>query len=238
MIRALRYGLTLLFATVYYGLIVMAAGLLRVKYRPGGVYDAMPYRWASFLLRANRLTVHAEGLEQLEPGRPYVFASNHLSFVDIWALLVTLPGSIRFVAKRGLAWVPIMGNAMRVARHVFIDRRNLASAMAAYDEAARVMRSGISAVVFVEGTRSRDGRLREFKKGGFVLAIAAQAPLVPVCVSGSREILPRSAVMMRPGTITIRIGRPIPTDRLGYGDRDALSARCRAAILSMGAIEH
>jgi 1-acyl-sn-glycerol-3-phosphate acyltransferase len=238
MIGALRYGLTLLVATVYYGLIVMGAGVFRVRYRPGGVYDAMPYRWASFLIRANRLSVHVEGLDRLEPGRPYVFASNHLSFVDIWALLVTLPGSIRFVAKRGLAWVPIMGNAMRIARHVFIDRRNLASAMAAYDEAARVMRSGISAVVFVEGTRSRDGRLREFKKGGFVLAIAAQAPLVPVCVTGSWAILPRSNLTMRPGPITVRVGQPIPTAHLSYDDRDALSARCRAAILSMGAIEH
>jgi 1-acyl-sn-glycerol-3-phosphate acyltransferase len=91
-------------------------------------------------------------------------------------------------------------------------------------------------VVFPEGTRSRDGRLLPFKKGPFVLAIAAQVPLIPVFVDGSFAILPKGAVHPRPGLVTVRIGRPIPTEGMTYEDRNELSRRCREAMVGLGAV--
>ncbi|MFI5211035.1 MAG: lysophospholipid acyltransferase family protein [Gemmatimonadales bacterium] len=230
MIGALRYCLSVFWFTLYHALRVIVAGYRGIPDEPGGVYDRIPRQWAEDLVRVNRVGVEATGLEQLQPGQPYVFASNHLSWVDIWVLLVAIPGRLRFVAKRGLSYVPFLGPALRTAHHIFIDRHRLTRAMAAYDEAATVMRTGISAVVFVEGTRSRDGQLRVFKKGPFVLAIAAGAPVVPVRISGTFEILPRSSVALRPGTARITFGAPIPTAGMTYEDREALMLQCRQAI--------
>jgi 1-acyl-sn-glycerol-3-phosphate acyltransferase len=166
-----------------------------------------------------------------------VYASNHESWFDIPALVTTLPGSVRFLAKKELSKVPLFGHAMRIAGHITVDRRNLESAHQAYEDAARSIRGGISAMVFAEGTRTRDGRLRTFKKGPFVLAIAAQAPVVPVYVEGGYAILRRGNLRPHPGTMTVHIGVPIPTVGLTYEDRDALSTKVRTAILALGARE-
>ena len=112
-------------------------------------------------------------LERLDRSRSYVFVVNHTSIVDIWALLVAVPNSFRFVAKQELSHVPVFGKAMQSAGNIFIDRGNLTSSFASYDVAAAQLRQGLSAMVFAEGTRSRDGRLLPFKKGPFILAIRA-----------------------------------------------------------------
>jgi 1-acyl-sn-glycerol-3-phosphate acyltransferase len=234
MIGAFRYCLSVFCFTLYHALRVIVAGYRGIPDEPGGVYDRIPREWAEDLVRVNRVGVETAGLEFLQLGQSYVFASNHLSWVDIWVLLVAIPVRLRFVAKRGLSYVPFLGPALRTAHHIFIDRQHLSRAMAAYDEAATIVRTGISAVVFVEGTRSRDGRLRVFKKGPFVLAIAAGAPVVPVRISGTFEILPRGSVALKPGTARIAFGNPIPTAGLTYEDREALMLRCRAAIQQLG----
>ena len=234
MIGAFRYCLSVFCFTLYHALRVIVAGYRGIPDEPGGVYDRIPREWAEDLVRVNRVGVETAGLEFLQLGQSYVFASNHLSWVDIWVLLVAIPVRLRFVAKRGLSFVPFLGPALRTAHHIFIDRQHLSRAMAAYDEAATIVRTGISAVVFVEGTRSRDGRLRVFKKGPFVLAIAAGAPVVPVRISGTFEILPRGSVALKPGTARIAFGNPIPTAGLTYEDREALMLRCRAAIEQLG----
>jgi len=134
-------------------------------------------------------------------------------------------------------WIPLMGLAMRAARHIPIRRQVKSAAFAAYHEAAQYIREGMSAVVFPEGTRSRDGKLLPFKRGPFVLAIAAQAPVVPVCCLGAFELLPRAAWSPRPGTVTLRIGAAIPTTGLSYDDRTRLADQARAALLALGAVE-
>jgi 1-acyl-sn-glycerol-3-phosphate acyltransferase len=233
-LSAVRYCVTLFLGTVYYGLKVIFASLFRVSYVRGGVYDTSPVRWGQFLLRANRLSVGVEGLDRLAPGQPYVFISNHLSWVDIWALVAVLPASPKFVSKQELRRVPVIGRAMHEAKHFFIDRQHLRHAMEAYQEAAAAIQSGLSAVVFAEGTRSRTGQLQPFKKGPFVLAIAAQAPVVPVRIDGTFQVLPKGSSVIRPGPIRVRVGTPIPTTGLGYEDRDSLGDRCRSAIVALG----
>src|SRR5690606_31530179 len=119
---------------------------------------------ARALLRINRITVRGEGLDRLAEAGPCVYVANHQSWLDILAVLDVLPGSLRFVAKKELGRVPLFGRALRASGHIEIDRRNLDSAVGAYQAAAEAIRGGLSAIVFAEGTRSRDGRLMPFKK--------------------------------------------------------------------------
>jgi 1-acyl-sn-glycerol-3-phosphate acyltransferase len=164
---------------------------------------------------------------------PVVYASNHTSMFDIWALSATLPGSTRFVAKQELGRIPLLGTAMQRAGHILIDRFNRARAFEAYDRAAATIHSGISAIVFPEGTRSPTGELQSFKNAPFALAIAAQVPVVPTYVDGTYTILPKGSVRLRPKTIRVLVGDPIPTAGLTVDDREGLRDRVRAAILDL-----
>ncbi len=219
--------------TTWYSLQVIWAAVNRVPNDPDGVYDRIPRDWARALIEINQIGVAVEGLELMPAATACVFAANHLSLVDILVLLDVLPGRLRFMAKRELSYYPLLGTALRAARHILIDRQDLTRAVEAYREAAEVVQSGMSAVVFVEGTRSRDGRLMEFKKGAFVLAIAAGVPIVPVRIDGTFQMLPAGSLAFRPGQARIRIGPPLSTEGLSYDDRDALVARCRAEIVRL-----
>ena len=234
MIAALRYVLSMFACTLWHSArIVLVAGRGE-RYVPGGRFDQMPREYARDLLRINRVVVRVEGLERLEGAGACVYVANHQSWLDILAVLDVLPGSLRFVAKKELGRVPLFGRALRASGHIEIDRRNLDSAVGAYQAAAEAIRGGLSAIVFAEGTRSRDGRLMAFKKGPFVLAIVAQVPIVPVAILGSHAALPKGSVRPRPVPITVRVGAPIPTAGLGYDDRDPLAARTRAALIGLG----
>lgn len=231
-LRVLRYVVSLGVLTFWHGLQVMVAALFGVQHHPGGIYDRAARNWGRRLLRSNRIPVDVIGLENLVPGMPYVYASNHVSFADIWVLFAVLPGSVRFVAKKELLSVPFFGRAVQASGQIPIDRANLRDAFAAYDAAAIAIRGGLSAIVFAEGTRSRDGSLREFKKGPFVLAIAAGAPVVPVLIQGTREVLPPGGWWVRPGRVRVKLAPPLPTAGLTYEDRDALLGKVRAGMHS------
>ena len=210
------------------------AGLLRVRNRRGGVYDWAGTDWARDVLRAARTPVIAEGLEHIPRDQPVIYASNHSSMFDIWALFATLPGSVRFVAKRELFKIPLLGRAMLSAGHIPIARAAGKKAFAAYDEAARTIQRGTSSiVVFPEGTRSRTGELLPFKNAPFGLAIAAQVPIVPVYVHHTFEILPKGAWRLRPRPIRLFAGRPIMTAGLRPEDRERLRDEVRAALVAL-----
>jgi 1-acyl-sn-glycerol-3-phosphate acyltransferase len=134
-----------------------------------------------------------------------------------------------------MASIPLLGQAMRAAGHIYINRQNRAQAIDAYEEVAGLIRQGLNTVVFPEGTRSRTGRMLPFKKGPFVLAIAAQVPVVPVYCGGTFDILPKGHVFLRPHPVSIYFGDPIPTAGLTYDDRHALLERTLQAILRMRA---
>jgi 1-acyl-sn-glycerol-3-phosphate acyltransferase len=223
--RALRYLLTLVVGTLAGTGRLVAAVVRGEPSRPGGTYDEVPRTWSERLLAVCGIRVHVSGLEHVERLGPCIFVSNHLSFVDIWALLVALPGSLRFVGKRELFRIPVFGTALRASGQIPIDRANLRAAKGSFETAGRLLRQGHSAVVFPEGTRSRDGTLQPLKKGAFVLAIATQHPVVPVAVQGTFGILPRGGIVPRAGRVVVRIGPPIPTAGLAYDDRDALVER-------------
>jgi len=234
-VRTLWYYIVLFCTTILHASAAIIAGLLRVKNRPGGVYDWSSTDWSRDILSAAGTPVVASGLEHIPRDRPVIYASNHSSMFDIWALFATLPGSVRFVAKRELFRIPILGRAMLAVGHVPIDRTARKRAFQAYDEAARMIRGGTSVVVFPEGTRSRTGELLPFKNAPFGLAIAAQVPIVPVYVHHTFEILPKGAWRLRPRPIRLVVGQAITTAGLGPEDRERLRDEVRAAMVALQA---
>lgn len=235
MLRTVWYYLVLVVSTVIHASGTLVGALFRARHRPGGIYDWGTADWSRWILWGAGTPLVIDGLERVPPG-PVVFASNHSSMFDIWALSAGMPGSIRFVAKQELARIPLLGPAMLAAGHVTIDRTNRSRAMDAYAEAARrIHERGVSTVVFPEGTRSRTGELLPFKNAPFGLAIAAQVPLVPVYVHDTFRILPKGAWRLRPTPIRISVGEPIPTTGLTLQERESLRQRAHTQIAALRA---
>jgi 1-acyl-sn-glycerol-3-phosphate acyltransferase len=164
------------------------------------------------------------------PGRSVVFCSNHESNVDPPVLFRALHPMLHILYKAELHKFPIMGTVLDVGGYVPVDRSDREKAMASITEGARSIRSGNSFLIFPEGTRSRSGELLPFKKGGFIMAIEAQAPIVPVAVRGGRAAMRKGSAIVRPVHVTVRIGEPIPTAGLTIDDRDDLILRVRGEI--------
>jgi 1-acyl-sn-glycerol-3-phosphate acyltransferase len=234
-IRTLWFYAMVVVSTLVHATTALVAALLRVPSRPGRIYDWSTSDWARWILAAAGTRVVVLNAERIPAGAPVVFASNHASMFDIWALSAELPGSIRFVAKAELARIPFFGAAMVRAGHVSIERENKAQALDAYRRAADTVRSGISTVVFPEGTRTRTGELLPFKNAPFGLAIAAGVPLVPLFIRGTFGILPKGGFRLHPATIEIRVGEPIATTGLTLADRMQLRDRARAAMEALAA---
>ena len=185
--------------------------------------DNAARRWARALLWAAKVKVEMQGLENLYVDRPQIIVSNHQSWFDVFVLAAHLPVRYRFVAKQELAKIPVFGSAWRSCGHVSVDRGNKEAAVEALDQAWREVREeSLTMILFAEGTRSRDGRLQPFKKGAFVLAVQGQVPIVPIAVVGTREIMAKGATRVRSGTVTVRIGTPIPTEGSTIRDRNRL----------------
>jgi 1-acyl-sn-glycerol-3-phosphate acyltransferase len=189
--------------------------------------------WARAILATAGVKLDVRSRAHLDPKRPYVFMANHLSTVDIWAVLVAVPVPFSFIAKSQLGRIPLFGWAMRAGRFIFIDRKNPSLARKSIDEAARRIRGGQSVLIYPEGTRSRDGHLAPFKQGGFHLAIDSGADVVPVAIRGSREVMPRGTPLIRAGDVSIEIAEPISTAGLGSADREQLVERVRGRIVDM-----
>jgi 1-acyl-sn-glycerol-3-phosphate acyltransferase len=189
--------------------------------------------WSRGICMLSGVKIDVEGHLDLDPGHSYVFMANHLSTIDIWALFVALPLPVRMIAKKQLAAIPLFGWAMWAGRFIFIDRHNAVSARRTIQRAEERIRAGASVLLFPEGTRSRDGQLQAFKKGGFHLAMDAGVPIVPVAIKGTRELMPRGSLRVKPGQVRVTIGEPIPTEGLKNEDRNALLERVRDKIAQM-----
>jgi 1-acyl-sn-glycerol-3-phosphate acyltransferase len=160
------------------------------------------------------IDLNARGAEQIPAGRAYVYMSNHQSHLDIPVLYATLPSpTIRMLGKKELFQIPIWGKGLRAAEFIEVDRSNHMRAMKSIEYAASLVRDGVSIYLAPEGTRSRDGSINPLKKGGFHLALGTQAPIVPVAIRGTIDILPRGARVMQTGqAVDVTIGRPIPVE--------------------------
>jgi 1-acyl-sn-glycerol-3-phosphate acyltransferase len=187
--------------------------------------------WARSLLAIAGVRVKVEGLEKLTPGASYVFASNHLSYMDTPVILTHIPADFRFMAKSGLFKIPLLGTHLGQAGHIPVPRGDPRAAVKTMTLAADTIRArNISLLIFPEGGRSHDGVLQPFKDGAAYIAIKAGVPVVPLAISGSREILAMHSATFHRGQVTLRIGDPIPTEG---SNRKSVTDSAREQIVAM-----
>jgi len=167
--------------------------------------------WGRMILAPMLVRLRAEGAERVPRGEPVVFMANHESWLDIPALLAVVPVQVRFLAKKNLFAIPFFGWAISAMGFIPVDRKNRRNAVKSFEEAAERIRRGRSVLIFPEETRSRDGNLLPFQRGGFLIALKAGIPIVPVGLEGPRRCLPKFSYLLRPGPIVVRFGAPIPT---------------------------
>jgi 1-acyl-sn-glycerol-3-phosphate acyltransferase len=227
--NALRMILLAIY-TMIIGPPIIVVGLFE---RTSGLMYPLARAWIRWILRTFGIRVEVEGLEHIPARAPVIFMSNHQSQVDIAAIIDTLPTDAvwRFVAKKELTRVPIFGQALVATGQIIIDRGDREKAVASLRRAAERIRSGLSVIVFPEGTRSKTGSLQPFKSGPFHLALEARVPIIPVTVSGSQRVTPKGSLVVHSGTVKIVYGKPIPTQDLALEERRLLKVRVREAIV-------
>jgi 1-acyl-sn-glycerol-3-phosphate acyltransferase len=186
--------------------------------------------WAWSTCRMNFTRVRVRGRERADPKQSYVMMSNHQSHFDTLAFYGHWGRQFRWVLKEELRKVPGLGWGCEAVGHIFIDRSNREAAIASLREAQEKLEPGVSIMIFPEGKRSPDGRLGEFKRGGFVMAQQLGLPILPVTISGSHRLLPKGTLRLLPGRIDITIHDPIDPTAYGPDDRERLMADVRAAI--------
>jgi len=214
--------------TIFYSVLAILSVLFD---RKGSVYHSIGRTWAKLVLRIFGVRVHLSGLENLEPGKSYVYVSNHASMFDIPAVIGNIPDEVRIVFKKELSYVPIWGWALAVGHYVSIDRFSAKDALKSLDEAAEKIRQGASVLLFAEGTRTRTGKLQPFKRGAFSLAARSGIPIVPLTINNSFNILPKGSLHIRPADIALIVDKPIPTNDVdGKAGETKLMETVRVAI--------
>jgi 1-acyl-sn-glycerol-3-phosphate acyltransferase len=186
--------------------------------------------WARALLFAGRIKVTVKGLSNIDPNRSFIYMSNHQSNFDIPVLLAYLPVQFRWIAKNELFKIPIFGYAMKRAGYISIDRSGRKSALRSIKNAAEIIRNGVSVIIFPEGTRSQDGNLKSFKNGGFVLAVDAGVPIIPVIIHGTWQIMSKNQLRIKPGRVLLEIHQPVETSDFSRKTKNELLEKVRRII--------
>jgi 1-acyl-sn-glycerol-3-phosphate acyltransferase len=229
-LRLLRSLAAYLIVSLYVLVIAPIAMLLALLVRRDGALY-VPGRFGVHLaLALVGIRYRVAGRDQVPSGRGVVFCSNHQSNIDPPVLFLALHDRLRMLYKVEFDRLPILSHAIRLAGFMPIDRRDRAQAFGCLERAAATIRDGRSFLIFAEGTRSRTGELLPFKKGGFVMAILAQAPILPVAITGARQAMQKGSAIINPVQVSVRIGQPIETRGLASSDRDALMREVRARI--------
>jgi 1-acyl-sn-glycerol-3-phosphate acyltransferase len=214
-------------ATVLLGLLVIS---LSMSSDTAHLIHRVARAWGRSILAVSGVRVRVLGRERIDPATGFVFMANHQSNYDIPVLLAHLPVPFRWLAKAELFRIPIFGRAMRGAGYIPIERFNRPAAIETLRQAASIVRQGGSVVIFPEGTRSMDGTLKPFKKGGFIMAIEAGAAIVPVALRGTFDIMPKRRLLIRPRDVTLLIGAPIATAGDSLHTKEALMDAVRNAL--------
>ena len=199
--------------------------------RRGRLIDIVSRTWAFLILKAAGAKVAVSGLEHLEPDRPYIVIANHASHFDVPVLVRAMPGlQLRWVAKKELLKIPVFGWAIQRAGHIIIDRSDRNAAYESMRHARTRIRNGTSVMVFAEGTRSVEGRMGPFKKGGFILAREVEVQILPVTICGSWRIHHKDSWRIHPGTIDVVIGPPVDPSEDASGKMEDLIDGVRRTI--------
>jgi 1-acyl-sn-glycerol-3-phosphate acyltransferase len=188
-------------------------------------------QWAAFIFFVSRVRVTVQGLENLQEGRGYVFAANHLSMFDHWAFLYHIPFQFRFIAKSSLFKIPFLGWHLRRSGNVPVHFENPRRTLRSYEALPEKIRAGMSFVIYPEGMRTWDGITVEFKRGAFLLPKQAEAPIVPVTLIRAHLRLKRGSMVIRPGNMSMIVHKPIEYEEYKDCDLKELAAYTRNIIL-------
>ncbi len=231
----LRSSVAYLLLALYIGIVGPPAILYVASTGRPGLLVAVGRFGARFTRRLLGIRLQAEGLEHVLADRPSVYCINHRSNLDVIVFEALFPRCprLRGLYKAELGRLPILGRAMRLAGFVPVERTHRAQAFEAVDLAAERLRAGDSFLIAPEGTRSATDGLLPFKKGGFVMAIKAQAPVVPVALLGTEEAMPRGRYWVKPTRVRVLVGEPVPTAGLSLDDRDRLVAVVRDRLAQL-----
>lgn len=217
--------------TIYYSF----ASILAMRFdKSGRVYHRMMRRWSKILLWLFGIRASIRGAEHLDRSVNYVYLPNHSSYLDIIALGATVPDDMRFIFKKELTKVPVFGWTLAAGPYILMDRTDPRNALASIEEAAAQIRDGASVVIFPEGTRTPDGTLGAFKRGGLMLATKSGVPMVPVAIRGTYKLLSRHDKKVRPGRVEVVIGTPIAGRRNpSRAEEQALQGEIREQLEGM-----
>ncbi len=179
------------------------------------------------------IRLDSSGIERIDKRMPYVFMANHLSLIDGPLLFMLIPQFLRVLLKKEAFKIPIIGLAMKQVGFVPVDRKGLKGGKKSIDRATRMIKEkGFSFLIFPEGTRSRDGKLQPFKRGGFFLAVNSQVPIFPVSIRGSYELLPKGSLFAKKGTVGVMFHQPVSVQGFDQDNLSQLMGKVRSVIQS------
>jgi 1-acyl-sn-glycerol-3-phosphate acyltransferase len=179
------------------------------------------------------IKVKIAGRDMIDRETPYIFMSNHLSFLDGPLLFLLIPQSIRVILKKEIFRIPVVGQGMRYVGFVPVDRKGVRGGKKSIDRAAYLMRErGYSYLIFPEGTRTRDGRTQAFKRGGFFLALESAAAIAPITIRGTYELMPRGTIFARRGKVDVLFHPPVPVEGYDQHNMQALIEKVKNIIAS------
>jgi len=228
MIRTLFIFLWTVLVTVFFATLTILTSFIS---KSGNTPHKVARIWAKSLLLASGIKVTVKGLSNITPAESYIFMANHVSNFDIPVLLAHLLVQFRWLAKFELFKIPVFGYAMRRAGYISIDRSDRTSAIRSLKKAGKMIRNGVSVLIFPEGTRSYDNTIRPFKKGGFILAVDSGVPVVPVIIHGTRPIMPKNQILVKPGNVVLEVAKPIDTSNYTAKTKDDLMEKVRTVII-------
>ncbi len=217
----------IILVTVLFGLPAIFAAFIPPR---GEWFLRFARGWARTILFFSGVRVAVLHRERLEGGRAFVVAANHESYSDILVLLASLPLSVRFLTKRSIFRVPVLGWSIRAAGFVPVDRGNRARGISTFEAALRLLKAGRSLVIFPEETRTRTGELLPFKSGAALLALRSGFPLLAMGIAGTRRVLPRGTLQMSPGRVCLSVGRPIEVAGRSSRERNDVTRLLRDSI--------
>jgi 1-acyl-sn-glycerol-3-phosphate acyltransferase len=215
--------------TAFFGSLAIAVSFFS---RTGDAVHHVAQVWGRSILSMSGIRVELKGMDRAGNYRSCIFMCNHQSNYDIPVLLGKLPVQFRWLAKAELFRIPLFGRSMRGAGYISIDRFDRNSAFQSLDKAAATIKQGTSVMIFPEGTRSTDGKLLPFKKGGFVLAVDAGVPIVPIVISGTHDIMPKGRLLVRRQSVLVQVQPPILTSEFTRDTKAELMARVRQSMLA------
>ena len=222
LIAAPCFGLS----TLFFGLAIMLLALLG---RGDLGSRTLAVAWARLNSWTLRMAVSIEGLNHIRPNQSYVITANHISALDILLIYGYLPVELKWVMKKELRRVPIIGAACQAMGHIIIDRSNSTRAVESIQHAANKLINGMCILFFPEGTRVKPGQVVAFKKGAFRLAIDLSLPILPLTIEGTERMLPTETLNWRPGAVTLRVHPEISTEGIASSHVDALRLKTETA---------